>query len=60
MKEMRNSCECLVGKAKKGRYHWEELGIDGRITLKWILDISDGRVWTQFMLLGIEASGGLV
>jgi hypothetical protein len=34
--EMRNMCKILVGKPE-GRNHLEDLGVDGRIILKWIL-----------------------
>jgi len=33
----------------KGRDHLEELGIDRKIILEWILRNSGGRVWTGFM-----------
>jgi hypothetical protein len=33
----------------KGRGHSEELGVDGRIILKWILRKYGGRVWGGFM-----------
>jgi hypothetical protein len=36
MEEMRNAYEISVGKLK-GRDHLEDLGIDGRKILKWIL-----------------------
>jgi hypothetical protein len=34
-----------------------ELGIDGRIILKWILKKENVKVWTDFMWLRIGASG---
>jgi hypothetical protein len=36
MGEMRNTNKILVGKSE-GKIHLEDLGIDGRIILKWIL-----------------------
>jgi hypothetical protein len=36
MERMRNTYKILVGKPK-GRDHSEDLGIDGRIILEWIL-----------------------
>jgi hypothetical protein len=40
MEEMRNIYEKL-----KGRNHSEDLGVEGRIILEWILENSSG-VWT--------------
>jgi hypothetical protein len=36
MGEMRNACKILVRKPE-GRYHLEDLGVDGRIILEWIV-----------------------
>jgi hypothetical protein len=36
MGEVRGAYNILVGKPE-GRNHWEDLGVDGRITLTWIL-----------------------
>jgi hypothetical protein len=33
-------------KRQKGRNHPDDLGIDGRIILEWILGREDGKVWT--------------
>jgi hypothetical protein len=41
MEEVRGAYNILVGNLKGGG-HWENLGIDGRITLRWILG---NRVW---------------
>ena len=37
----RGACRVLVGK-HEGRDHLEDLVIDGRIVLKWILEMWDG------------------
>jgi hypothetical protein len=37
----------LVGKPK-GKNHLEDLNIDGKIILKWILNTQDGKVWNVF------------
>jgi hypothetical protein len=36
MAEMRNTYKILVGKTE-GRYHTEDLSVDGMIILEWIL-----------------------
>jgi hypothetical protein len=36
MGEVRGAYNILVGRPE-GRNHWEDLGIDGRIALRWIL-----------------------
>jgi hypothetical protein len=41
----------------KGRYHSEDLVVDEKITLEWILVKYDGRVWTGFICLRIGTSG---
>jgi hypothetical protein len=44
----------------KARYCWEDLGIDRRIILKWLLRNSNGRVWIRFIWLRIGTGGGLL
>jgi hypothetical protein len=41
----------------KGRDHSEDLGVDERIILEWILGKYGGRVWTECIWLRIETSG---
>jgi hypothetical protein len=38
----------------------EELGVDGRIILKFILRKLDGRAWSGFVWLRINGSGVLL
>jgi len=35
-----------------GRDHLEDIGIDGRVILEWILLKYSGRVWTGFTVSG--------
>jgi hypothetical protein len=44
----------------KGRDHSEDLGIDGKIILEWVLGIWGGKVWIGFICLRIGASGGIL
>jgi hypothetical protein len=41
----------------KGRGHSEDLDIDGKIILEWILGKWSAKVWTGSIYLGIETSG---
>jgi len=43
----------------KGKDHSEDLVVDGRIILEWILGKYGGKLWTGFMCLRIETTGGL-
>jgi hypothetical protein len=44
----------------KGRGHSEELSVDGKITLEWILGTCGGDVWTGHIWLRIATSDGLL
>jgi hypothetical protein len=44
----------------KGRDHSEELRINGRIILEWILGKLGGKVWTEFIWLRIGTRSGLL
>jgi hypothetical protein len=43
----------------KGRDHLEELEVDGKILVEWILNNYGGRVWTGFIWLRLGTSGGV-
>jgi len=44
----------------KGRDHSEDLDVDRKIILEWILEIYVVRVWIGFIWLRIVTSGGLM
>jgi hypothetical protein len=43
----------------KGRDHLEDLGVDRKIILIWILGENSGKVWTGCIWLRTETSSGL-
>jgi hypothetical protein len=40
--------------------HLKDLGVDGRIILKWTCERLDGEAWTGSMWLRIGTGGGLL
>jgi hypothetical protein len=46
--------------SQKERDHYEDLELGGRIKLRWILERSDGVIWTGLIWLRIGTSGGLL
>jgi len=44
----------------KGRHHSEDLGVDGRIILEWILGKQDRKIWIALIWFRIRTSGGLL
>jgi hypothetical protein len=38
----------------------EDIGVDGKIALEWILEKDCGRLWTGFIWLRIGTSDGLL
>jgi len=43
-----------------GGDHLEDLDVDGKTILEWILGKYDGKVWTGFIWFGIGSSGWLL
>jgi hypothetical protein len=56
---VRNAHIILVGSLKEGD-HLEDLGLDGRIILKWILRKQGWRVYIGLFELRIKTAGGLL
>jgi hypothetical protein len=50
----------ILGGILKNRDHFDDLGIDGMITLKLILKKWDGRAWTGLIWLRIRTRDGLL
>jgi hypothetical protein len=57
MGELRNAYNILVGEPK-GRDHFEDLVVNGKIIMELILEKQDGSVSTGFIWLRIGTSGG--
>jgi len=57
--EKRNTYKILV-RNLKGEYHAEDLVIDGRTILEWILGEWGGKMQSGFIWFRIETSGGLL
>jgi hypothetical protein len=43
----------------EGRYHYEDLDVDAKIILKWILREEDGEKYNELMWLRIVTNGGV-
>jgi hypothetical protein len=56
---MRNANSCFVGKPE-GKRPLEDLGVDEKIILEWVLGKQGGKVWARFIWLRIGTSGGLL
>jgi hypothetical protein len=52
MGEVRGAYNILVGKSEGGD-HWEDVGVDGRITLRWTLGKWGLGMWIGFIWLRI-------
>jgi hypothetical protein len=45
---------------QRKRDHYEDLDVDGRMILRWILERLDGMIWTGLICLRIGPSGELL
>jgi hypothetical protein len=59
MEEGRGVYRVLIGRPK-GRDHWEDLGVGGRIALRWTLGRQGSMGQTGFGWLRIGSNGGLL
>jgi hypothetical protein len=59
MRKNTNLSECFIGKPESKR-HFENLGVEKRIILKWFLEKWDGVVWSRFIWHRIGSCGGLL
>jgi hypothetical protein len=57
MGEGRGVYRVLVGKPGE-RDHWRDLGVDGRIILRWIFRKWHVNIWTESSWLRIGTGGG--
>jgi hypothetical protein len=60
MGEVRGAYNILVGRPEGRRHHWEDLGVDGRTTLRWISGKQGLGMWIGFIGLRIGTGGGLL
>jgi len=59
MGKMRNSYK-ILSKSLKVRDHWEDLGVDDKIILEWILGKEGRKAWTGCVYLRTMISGGML
>jgi hypothetical protein len=57
--EMRNACKILFGNLK-GRDNAEDIGVDGKIILEWILGKGSGKICPGIIWIRTENSGGIL
>jgi hypothetical protein len=47
-------------KKLKGEGHSEDIGLDGKIILEWILEKQGGKLWTRFTWPRVGTTGELL
>jgi hypothetical protein len=52
--------QIIFGHETTRHLHLEDLDVDGKMILKWILKEQSGRVWTGLIWLRIETRDGLL
>jgi hypothetical protein len=58
MGELRNAYRSLIGNLR-GRNHFADLSVGGKIILEWILEKQHGKLWIVFIRIRIGPSVGL-
>jgi hypothetical protein len=58
--EMSNTYKILVGKPEGKSGHSEDVSVDGKVILDWILEKSGGNLWTGCVWVTTGTSGWLL
>jgi hypothetical protein len=55
---MRNTCTKCWSENVKGTDNLVDIDVDGKIILEWMSEKWDGKIWTKFIWLHRDTSGG--